>query len=741
MSESAMPADVRLEEVVKEFGETRAVDGISLEIPRGSFFALLGPSGCGKTTTLRMIGGFEDATSGRIFLGDRDVVGLPPYKRDVNTVFQSYALFPHMTIADNVAFGLERKKLPKAEVRTRVAEILELVGLAGRETSKPRQLSGGQQQRVALARAIVCNPRVLLLDEPLGALDLKLRKQMQLELKRIQNEVGITFVHVTHDQEEAMTMADTIAVMNGGRIEQLGTPAELYERPRTAFVAGFLGKSNLLAGTVAGDGLILLADGSELRASTNGARGAVSVGVRPEKISLADGGVNRLSGKVKESAYIGVATEVVVATAVGELTVFHQNVEAGGVVAGGRLGGHPVLVAGGDLRDPKRRGELAMSTTITRRQLVQRGAAGLTLLSLPGLLAACGGSGGGGGGGGELADVLRFSNWPLYIDYDEKAKTHPTLDQFTAKTGIKVDYFEDINSNAEYFGKIQRPLSQGQSIDRDIIVLTDNERFLGLMIDKGWVEELDKDLIPNFANLIDAQKSPPFDPDRKYSLPWQSGMTGIAWNEKITGPVTSITQLFEDPKLKGKVTALNGMGDTPGLVMLDNGDDPSNVTDETWNAALERIQSAVDSGQIRRFTGNDYAQPLSQGDLAAAIAWSGDIYQLLSSNPSLKWALPTKGGIIWTDNMIIPTGGSVPTASTYMNFVYDPKIAAQITAYVAYVPPVSGTQAVLQKSDPELAKSQLVFPSDEVLAKTHQYDSAALNNQDYIEQWQRVLGA
>ena len=221
-----------------------------------------------------------------------------------------------------------------------------------------------------------------------------------------------------------------------------------------------------------------------------------------------------------------------------------------------------------------------MTMRMTRRQLVQRGAAGATLLSLPNLLAACGG-GGGGGGGGELADTLRFSNWPLYIDFDEKTKKHPTLDQFTAKTGIKVDYFEDINSNAEYFGKIQRPLSQGNSIDRDIIVLTDNERFLGLMIDKGWVEELDKDLIPNISNLIDAQKSPPFDPDRTYSLPWQSGMTGIAWNEKETGPVTSITQLFEDPKLKGKVTALNGMGDTPPLVMLDNGDDPASVTDAT----------------------------------------------------------------------------------------------------------------------------------------------------------------
>src|SRR5215510_3850437 len=361
------------------------------------------------------------------------------------------------------------------------------------------------------------------------------------------------------------------------------------------------------------------------------------------------------------------------------------------------------------------------TVAINRRQLLQRGAAGLTLLSLPSLLAACGGGGGSGGGSGDVNDVLKFSNWPLYIDYVEKTKEYPTLAQFTKKTGIKVDYFEDINSNAEYFGKIQRPLSQGQSIDRDIIVLTDNERFLGLMIDKGWTEELDKDLIPNFSNLIDAQKSPPFDPDRKYSLPWQSGMTGIAWNEKITGPVTSITQLFEDPKLKGKVTALSGMGDTPGLVMLDNGDDPSKVTDDSWNAALDRIQKAVDSGQIRRFTGNDYAQPLSQGDLAAAIAWSGDIYQLLSSNPSLKWALPTKGGVIWTDNMIIPSGGSVPTASTYMNFVYDPKIAAQITAYVAYVPPVKRTKEILAKLDPELANSPLVFPSDATLEDAHQF--------------------
>ena len=329
---AATPADVRLEDVVKSFEDTVAVDGISLEIPHGSFFAMLGPSGCGKTTTLRMIGGFEQPTEGAIYLGDVDVVGLPPYKRDVNTVFQSYALFPHMTVYDNVAFGLERRKVDGKEIKSRVLEILELVDLKGREGRKPKQLSGGQQQRVALARALVNTPRVLLLDEPLGALDLKLRKQMQLELKRIQSEVGITFVHVTHDQEEAMTMADTIAVMNGGRIEQLGTPIDLYERPRSAFVAGFLGKSNLLPGTVAGEGAVRLDDGTVVRADTAGGQGPIAIGVRPEKVSLGERGDNTIAGVVRESAYIGVATEFVVETPVGDLTVFHQNSETGGLV-------------------------------------------------------------------------------------------------------------------------------------------------------------------------------------------------------------------------------------------------------------------------------------------------------------------------------------------------------------------------------------------------------------------------
>jgi spermidine/putrescine transport system ATP-binding protein len=322
------PADVRLENVTKHFDDVVAVDDLSIEVPRGSFFALLGPSGCGKTTTLRMIGGFEEPTEGRIFLGDREMTGLPPYRRDVNTVFQSYALFPHLTVFENVAFGLRRKSLRGAQLAGRVHEILGLVDLPGLERRKPALLSGGQQQRVALARALVNKPQVLLLDEPLGALDLKLRKQMQLELKLIQHELGVTFVHVTHDQEEAMTMADTIAVMNRGRIEQLGPPDELYERPATPFVAGFLGISNLLIGKVAGPDRVQLDKGGELRVRPEalaGRDGRVAVGIRPEKIRVGAGGENALQGSVFESAYVGVSTQYVVETPAGRLTVYVQN--------------------------------------------------------------------------------------------------------------------------------------------------------------------------------------------------------------------------------------------------------------------------------------------------------------------------------------------------------------------------------------------------------------------------------
>jgi spermidine/putrescine transport system ATP-binding protein len=339
---STAPADVRLERVTKRFDEVVAVDDLSLAVERGRFYALLGPSGCGKTTTLRMIGGFEEPTAGAIYLGERDVTGLPPYRRDVNTVFQSYALFPHLSIFENVAFGLRRQRTPRNLIKGQVEEMLALVGLTGLGGRKPRQLSGGQQQRVALARALVCKPQVLLLDEPLGALDLKLRKQMQLFLKQLQHDVGITFVHVTHDQEEAMTMADSIAVMNRGRIEQLGAPSELYEQPRTAFVAGFLGVSNLLHGVVAGDASVRLDHGEEIRVpreALRGRTGRVAVGVRPEKIRLGLGEANKIAGRVVESAYVGVSTQYVVETAHGRVQVYVQNTEPGaaGAVTGSQV--------------------------------------------------------------------------------------------------------------------------------------------------------------------------------------------------------------------------------------------------------------------------------------------------------------------------------------------------------------------------------------------------------------------
>ena len=338
--------DVRLDRVTKEFGDVLAVDDLTLDVEHGEFFSMLGPSGCGKTTTLRMIGGFEETSGGTIYLGDADVTDLPPFRRDVNTVFQNYALFPHLTIYENVAFGLRRRRIPDAEIRHQVASMLELVELPGYERRKPHQISGGQQQRIALARALINHPRVLLLDEPLGALDLKLRKQMQIELKRIQTEVGITFVYVTHDQEEAMTMSDRIAVMRHGKIEQLGPPEDLYERPKTDFVAGFLGVSNLIDGEVAGRddryAAIRLADGTVVRAPSASVNGAprVRVGIRPEKLrvlavaedaALEPNGLNSLDGSILDASYIGVSTQYLVETPDGQrLTVYAQNLETSG---------------------------------------------------------------------------------------------------------------------------------------------------------------------------------------------------------------------------------------------------------------------------------------------------------------------------------------------------------------------------------------------------------------------------
>ncbi|MGC4808186.1 ABC transporter ATP-binding protein [Micromonospora sp. DT233] len=344
MADQTPAGDLRLVDLTKRFGGVTAVDGLTLTVGQGSFFALLGASGCGKTTTLRMIAGLERPTGGQVLLGDRDVTGLRPHKRPVNTVFQNYALFPHLNVFDNVAFGPRRRGL--RAVDDEVLRMLTLVQLDGLGQRRPDQLSGGQQQRVALARALINRPRVLLLDEPLGALDLKLRRQMQLELKRVQSEVGVTFVHVTHDQEEAMTMADTVAVMNAGRIEQLGAPADLYEYPATAFVATFLGQSNLLAAEAAGfagpagSDVPVTAHGTRFSVPAHRARaahGPVYLGVRPEKLHLADSvdqlpaGHQHVTGIVTDASYVGVSTQYLLRTGWGdELWAFTANTASGG---------------------------------------------------------------------------------------------------------------------------------------------------------------------------------------------------------------------------------------------------------------------------------------------------------------------------------------------------------------------------------------------------------------------------
>jgi len=389
-----------------------------------------------------------------------------------------------------------------------------------------------------------------------------------------------------------------------------------------------------------------------------------------------------------------------------------------------------------------------LNDPITRRQLLRRAAAGGAAFTLPSILAACGGEGGigaqtGAGAGTtsvrqQLADTLVFANWPAYID--KKGSRRPTLEKFTAETGVQVKYIQEVNDNEEWFGKYQAQLSQGQDIDRDLTVLTD--WMAARMVRLGYVEKKDKSAIPNEANLTPTLQHPAWDPNRDYSLPWQSGMTGIAYNPKFTGgPVTSIEQLFTDSKLKGKVTCLTEMPDTMGMIMQANGADPTKVDPTAFDEAIDTLQSAVDSGQIRRFTGNDYLQDFAGGSAWAGMTWSGDVAQLQTDTPGLKWVIPDDGGMIWNDNMLIPTGGDVFTASTYMNFVYDPAIAAEIEAWVNYICPVVGAKEELLKIDPDLAKNTLIFPTDEMLQSVKLFDAEAADNPDFKEKFQAVIGA
>jgi spermidine/putrescine transport system substrate-binding protein len=384
---------------------------------------------------------------------------------------------------------------------------------------------------------------------------------------------------------------------------------------------------------------------------------------------------------------------------------------------------------------------------MTRQELLRRAALGGAALSLPSLLAACGGGGIKGAGTTTgattveetLAKTLTISNWPLYIDINEKTKKRPTLEQFKKKYGVKVKYIEDIPDNNTFFGKIQAPLRRGQSIGRDLIIPTD--WMAGRLIKLGWMQKLDKHAIPNMKNLDPSLAHPAWDPNRDYSLPWQTYMAGIGYDPNRVGKeITSVEDLW-DPKLKGKITLLNEMPDATGLVMLANGDDPSHVTKKAFDKAIAVMKKHSDSGQIRQFIGNDYAPLLAKGDIWACFAWSGDITQLQADHPGLKFVLPDSGGMSLTDTMLIPRGGDVYTASTFMNFVYDPKIMAQIEAYINYIPPVVGTKEAIKKIDASLAKNSLIFPPQSTKQKLHSYDPTAADNADYKKKFQALVGA
>ena len=397
------------------------------------------------------------------------------------------------------------------------------------------------------------------------------------------------------------------------------------------------------------------------------------------------------------------------------------------------------------MKDPFER----INHPMTRQQLLRRAAVGGVTLSLPGILAACG-SGGGGIEGAQpntgattveqvLADEITVSNWPYYIDQNDDATKFPTLDQFTEATGVKANYIEDINSNEEFFGEIQAPLSRGQSIDRDIIVPT--AWLAARLLRLGYLQKLDKSAIPNLANLEDTLAHPSWDPNRDYSMPWQSYITGLGYDpDKVGGELTSVEDLL-DPALKGKITMLDSMEDTVGLFLLEMGVDPSGEIDPAaYDEAVAKVQKAVDDDQIRQFTGNDYTGPLAKGDVWASIAWSGDIVILQPDNPNLRFTIPDAGGMTSVDTMVIPTGGDVYTASTFMNFFYDPKIAAEVTAYVNYISPVKGTKEEIMKIMPELVDDPLVFPTPEVLENLYEFNPAAIENVDYQEKWQAVIG-
>jgi spermidine/putrescine transport system ATP-binding protein len=765
-----------LEAVRKEFGSFVAVERADFSIVRGEFFSLLGPSGCGKTTLLKIIAGFELPTSGRVLLEGVDVSNVPPHKRNVNTVFQQYALFPHMSVFDNVEYGLKAKKVPSAEARKRAMEMLDVVRLAEFAARRPSQLSGGQQQRVALARALVNLPSALLLDEPLAALDLKLREAMQLELKRIQREVGITFIFVTHDQGEALTMSDRIAVMSRGRVEQIGTPEEIYSAPASVFVAGFIGSANLLPGTLVGvdpAGATVRLDSGVLvpvqGVTPAHAGDPVTVMLRPERLNLGNNGDGIVEGTVRDVIYQGSERRLIIDLTDGTEVIASVDAASGAIAAGDHtsltwapdapflLRGRSAVVGAtttdvDEVQAALDGTEVTTGSTTTepiappperkfgRRALIAGGAVVGAAAVIGGVLAVTGSGTGsasdspdaGGVGTGDAA--VRILNWQAYIDPSEDGKVG-TVDRFTKKKAIDVTYSENFNDNNEVFNRELAPvLSQGKVIGYDIVCPTNwmAARIKGL----SWLDPLPVDRIPNRVNLEERFLNQNWDYGAAYNMPWQAGITGIAYNPALTGrDLTSVMDLF-DPAFKGKIGMLTEMRDTVGMVMMGLGIDPTVADEKGALTACDKLAEATDAGQIRAFTGNEYLRSLQSGDFVACIAWSGDVVQLQYDRPDIKFLIPKEGGMSWYDTMVIPKGApNAYAAADWMNFVYDPVQAAQLTAYVQYVSPVKGVKEQLVEMGGDaaaLADSPILFPSAEDTARLKVFADLPLDTDQAI---------
>ncbi len=605
-------------------------------------------------------------------------------------------------------------------------------------------------------------PSALLLDEPLAALDLKLREAMQLELKRIQREVGITFIFVTHDQHEALTMSDRIAVMSRGRVEQIGTPEEIYSKPSSVFVAGFIGSANLLPGKVADSDspAVDLEAGPRIAvpAVPSGVGSPVTVMIRPERLNAASAALDGagVRGTVNDAIFEGSTIRLIVhlenrtemvatVDADDDLPPLHSGAsialnwapDAPYVLAGrsaivgatttdvdevaATMEGKDVGKDGGDRSTDG-------ASKFGRRALLAGGGVLGAAAVVAGVLKVTGDGGGtntSSGGSGSLSGSLgagdqdvRILNWQAYIDVSEDGLTG-TVDRFAAKSGIGVDYSENLNDNNEFYAKEIEPyLGTGNVTNWDIVCPTNwmAARMKGL----GWLEPLPVDLIPNRANLDPSFLGNAWNFGATHGLPWQAGITGIAYNPKLTGrPFGSINDLF-DPAFKGKVAMLTEMRDSVGLTMLAMGADPRLLDEDAALAALEKISQANAGGQFRAFTGNEYLRSLESGDFVACVAWSGDVVQL-DPELGIEFIIPEEGGMSWYDTMVIPKGAANGVAAAqWMNFVYDPVQAAQITSYVQYISPVKGVRDELVKLGGDaaaLADSPILFPSDEDAAR------------------------